>query len=624
MAYLRSLLRRQGSTGTPVDVSIVIIRPTPASLAYRPLLHVDRGATLLRRCLQRVCDELPAPVIAIVSFWEAAAYRPSMTDLDVHVWEDSLDTELAAIARAIDGAEHRRILLLYPEAALGPAGFLRDVHRISSSQRADVTVVDGPPAGAIPVAISAGVLAIHAAEVRAAAASGRGVVPSALRAIRALAAKHRLVVGGISVPSAFPRAADRKPWGLAIECEADAISAHRCLDGDRLAETTWCASRAKADGCHAVPMPVTTKARILYVTNASGYTGGQAALVHLVASMRDCPYACSALVAREGTLSQQLRREGCQTISRGIGFNHDDVQTFEYLLSVFRSVQPALIHLNDFSGLQVFRAARALSIPVVFHVRVPGARLLAEALLLADHLIAVSHSTEAELLACGVARSKVTVCYSGVDVARYSPDEAARLASRTALGLSARERLLFMVGRFHPVKRHDLFLGAVRTLLRRGHHVRGMIAGEPDISANTVGHVQRMIGGYQLHGAVQLLPFTSDLVDRYRACDVFVLPSDSEPLGLSAIEAMACGSPVVLTRAGELAEVVARAGSGLVSQCGDAEQLAFAIEQLIADDRDRAARGAAARRLACETFSSTTTASCVAATYDGILARAVG
>ncbi len=75
----------------------------------------------------------------------------------------------------------------------------------------------------------------------------------------------------------------------------------------------------------------------------------------------------------------------------------------------------------------------------------------------------------------------------------------------------------------------------------------------------------------------------SDVPDLLEACDVFVLPSRREGLGVAALEAMARGRPVVASAVGGLAETVVTEQTGLLVAPGDAAALAAALERLLAD-----------------------------------------
>jgi starch synthase len=130
-----------------------------------------------------------------------------------------------------------------------------------------------------------------------------------------------------------------------------------------------------------------------------------------------------------------------------------------------------------------------------------------------------------------------------------------------------------------------------------------------------------------------------DMLDRptlrqlYTHAAVFACPSVYEPFGITNLEAMACGVPVVATRVGGIPEVVVHdrtgvlvdvptAGAGGLTD-GDpavAEALAAAINELVADPDRRAAMGAAGRQRAVEQFSWAEVARRTLAVYEGVVA----
>jgi glycosyltransferase involved in cell wall biosynthesis len=87
------------------------------------------------------------------------------------------------------------------------------------------------------------------------------------------------------------------------------------------------------------------------------------------------------------------------------------------------------------------------------------------------------------------------------------------------------------------------------------------------------------------------------------ASDLFVMPSINEGLGVAALEAMACGLPIVGSAVGGLREVVEHDVNGILVPAGDSEQLASAITVLISSPERRAAMGAAGRARVVERFS---------------------
>ncbi|GAB1371273.1 hypothetical protein MASR1M45_13350 [Candidatus Kapaibacterium sp.] len=92
------------------------------------------------------------------------------------------------------------------------------------------------------------------------------------------------------------------------------------------------------------------------------------------------------------------------------------------------------------------------------------------------------------------------------------------------------------------------------------------------------------------------------LVDLLSAADIFLLPSQSESFGLSALEAMSCGTPVVASNIGGIPEVVIHGEGGYVSEFGDVVRMAKYVVSLLTNDRKWQTFSDNARRIAEEKF----------------------
>lgn len=218
-----------------------------------------------------------------------------------------------------------------------------------------------------------------------------------------------------------------------------------------------------------------------------------------------------------------------------------------------------------------------------------------------DLVLAPSAALCARLHAAGIEAEHQPL---GVDTRCFTP--AARdPAWRQALGLGADQRLVLYAGRFSPEKNLPLLAEAVARL---GPRYRLVLLGA---------------GPVRVEGAL-VLPFVQDprrLATALASCDVFVHAGDMETFGLAPLEAMACGTPVVLRAAGGLAELADdRVGAAVpASPARAAAEFAAAIEATCARDRDLL--GAAARARACAYDWSAVLAQ-LAGRYRRLLGRA--
>lgn len=159
---------------------------------------------------------------------------------------------------------------------------------------------------------------------------------------------------------------------------------------------------------------------------------------------------------------------------------------------------------------------------------------------------------------------------------------------------------VLFLGRIHEIKRPEIFVEAARQLAQKHSKATFSLVG-PDGGMASI--VEKLIKEHQLHDVVRwegsLQP--TDTLCRLRRSDVFALPSRSEVMPMSVLEAMSVGLPVVVCQPCGLADDIASSGAGIVvSQSVD--ELVAAIDGLISSGQLREEMGVAGRSLAIERF----------------------
>jgi glycosyltransferase involved in cell wall biosynthesis len=276
---------------------------------------------------------------------------------------------------------------------------------------------------------------------------------------------------------------------------------------------------------------------------------------------------------------------------------------------LLRRVRPALAHFN-YVVPPLWRGPAVVTVHDLSFERQPDLMTTRDRLLFrrfvprsvrqAGRVLTPSELTKRDLLELyGLQEEKVVVTPNGVDPA-FGP-EGNRQAPETPY--------LLLVGAIQPRKDP---LTALEALTRLAPELRLVLVGPEKRGGDEVRDaIQRL----RLNGRVDLLGHIEKekLAELYRGAECLVLPSHYEGFGLPIIEAMACGTPVVATRAGSIPEVAA--GAAVLVEPGDPAALAEGVEQALAEHDTLVAAGFKRARA----FSWRETARATLAVYRDLL-----
>ncbi len=207
----------------------------------------------------------------------------------------------------------------------------------------------------------------------------------------------------------------------------------------------------------------------------------------------------------------------------------------------------------------------------------------------ADAVTAVSQSLAEETTNSLSVDAPITVVSNFVDLNRFRRPEGRGPIEPTCLHVS----------NFRPVKRVMDLVRAFSIAVDRGVEGRLVLVGEgPDRPA-----AQALTRDLGVSARVEFRGPQDDIETILSGASVFALPSEYESFGLAALEAMACGVPVLATRTGGVPEVVEDGKTGILCGVGDVESLAAGLCQLLNNPKAAEAMGDAARVRAEERFS---------------------
>jgi glycosyltransferase involved in cell wall biosynthesis len=304
-----------------------------------------------------------------------------------------------------------------------------------------------------------------------------------------------------------------------------------------------------------------------------------------------------------GLLGDELEARGVRAVALG-GRGAWDLRAFGRLLSILRRDRIQILHGHMFRANVAARIlGRLASVPVVvtahhdtdvwmrFHHRLVE-RLTAP---LSDSITACSEAVRHHALqVLGLPPELVRTLPNGIELPDESHEPRTRERIRRELGASPDDLLIGSLGRLvEPKKGLAVFLAAARLMAREFPRVRFAVVGEGPARGPLEARAAR-------EGVSHCTTFAGsrrDVPDVMRAFDLFVQPSLWEGFGLTAVEAMAVGTPVVASRVGGVMEVVVDGETGVLVPPGDAPALAAACGLLLRNRglAERLARAGCAR-----------------------------
>jgi sugar transferase (PEP-CTERM/EpsH1 system associated) len=337
--------------------------------------------------------------------------------------------------------------------------------------------------------------------------------------------------------------------------------------------------------------------RIMHVVDHLGKGGLENGLVNLINGLDPDRFEHVVYAVRRLGPNADRLRGNVRVICMGKQDGDFPIQVGR-LARDMRQIEPDVVHSRNWGAVEAVPAARWNRSCAVVHsehgletdaqAKEPWRRRCFRRLAfeLADRVVAVSYQLrDLHAQRTGFAARRIAVIHNGVDETRFFPDAATRSRMRAELGIADGEFCIGCVGNLLPVKDHVTLLRALALIADGLRSWRLVIAGEgperPKLEAFLDAHPQ-------WKARVSLLGTTDRIPELLNAMDVYVLPSLSEGISNSLLEAMSTGVPVIATEAGGNPEVVTDGESGLLFQTGDDGQLAGKLLMLEGNPERRA------------------------------------
>lgn len=195
-------------------------------------------------------------------------------------------------------------------------------------------------------------------------------------------------------------------------------------------------------------------------------------------------------------------------------------------------------------------------------------------------------------------KAKLQVISNGVDISIFSQAmDIDRI--KTSLGIRSNEKVVGIIGRLHPIKRHDVFIEAAYFAYKINRDIVFLIIGDGAERSN----IENKINCLDMSHRIKLLGQRDDIPELINILDISVLSSDSEALPMSIIESMAASVPVVATNVGSLSELVFDGVNGYIIPPNSSRDLAQAILKIIGNSTLAKNMGEMGAKIARERFS---------------------
>jgi glycosyltransferase involved in cell wall biosynthesis len=345
--------------------------------------------------------------------------------------------------------------------------------------------------------------------------------------------------------------------------------------------------------------------RLVHVADRLGYAndgwhGGTTYMTTVLPRLRAAGVDVSAVFLRGEHPAAALLREGRVPVTF-LGVSPGAPGNLGRLRRALKAQSPDVVHVTQMESTFLTRVlhARQAKPALVVHVHDLKPQpfplgMLSRRLPQPDLALCVSAPVkETARIQYGIRPELMRVLHNGLDLGsiRAASAVADRAQQRAVLGLDPQAPLVIAVGRFFPEKGMINLVKAIPAVLERTPAARFLLVGEGPLRAEC----QSLADTLGVVHALRFLGQRDDIPALLAASDVMAMTSFAEPFGLVAIEAMACGLPVVGFDGGGLPEIVTSGSDGLLARQGDIAGFAGLLGELLEQPLLRSRLGLQAR-----------------------------
>ena len=372
--------------------------------------------------------------------------------------------------------------------------------------------------------------------------------------------------------------------------------------------------------------------KIVHIAKVTGVHGMEKHLLTLLPRLNNQPHEIAFLILIDpqhpvADYLELLKQQGIAT--HPVAIQHDiDPFCFAAVFKFFRHVKPVLVHTHLMHGdLYGITAARCAGIKAIisskhnddaFRLRQPLKiinymlnRNTSRIIAISDWIARFTQNVE------GAAQEKIRTIYYGIEPAQTASD---RNALRAALSMGSEDIVVGIIARLVEQKGHRYLIDAFAKAVMENHRLRLLIVGSGALEEELKKQVQRE----SLQEKVIFTGYRSDTVDLLNAIDIFAHPSLWEGFGLSVLEAMTMGKPVVATKVSALPELIEDTVTGYLVPPRDVTALSDALLKLAGTPSLRQQMGASGQKRCRSLFSVDRMVQETRSLYTEVLASQTG
>ena len=333
--------------------------------------------------------------------------------------------------------------------------------------------------------------------------------------------------------------------------------------------------------------------KVLHIITNLGQGGAEAVLYRLIEATHQKINHRVVSLQGAGVYGPRLRRIGVNVETLDMPRNKLKFSGLWRLRKIIRDCSPDIVHTRLYHADLVGGVTALLSgaPPVIWTIHSSDlgtlhkswkTRFVRRICAILSHwipsvIVADAKNTKKVNVSLGYSSKNFIVINNGIALSTFHPDPRARQNLRNELNIQENQILLGFVARWDPLKDHSNLLQALSIVKRSNHKFVCILVGNEITPQNS--SLMQLVHGNNLNEHVILLGPQNDIPAIMNALDLHILSSFSESLPLSVIEAMACGTPCVVTDVGDTALITG--DTGWVVPPKEPKALATGIESAI-------------------------------------------